>query len=106
MNSNGFDLHVHEKLSQKKGSPYLAVFISLAVLTGLEVGASFLGPALRLPILVILAAAKVLLVLLFFMHLRTDRRIFAVPIVIAFLIATPIILAISLAMPALIPLAR
>ncbi len=84
--------------------PYLAVFIALAVLTALEVATSYLPAGTRIPILAVLATAKVLLVLLFFMHLKFDTRIFTFPFVIGLIIALPIILAVTLAMPALVPL--
>lgn len=55
---------------------YLAVFIALAVLTAVEVSVTYL-PLPRIPILVPLALAKATLVALFYMHLRSDRRIFS-----------------------------
>ena len=62
---------------------YLLVFLALAVLTVAEVGVTML-PIPQIPILAALAAAKVVLVAMFYMHLRTDSRwftyIFLVPI--------------------------
>jgi cytochrome c oxidase subunit IV len=85
----------------KKRSPYLAVFVILAILTAMEVGASFLDASIRIPILILLAGSKVLLVLLYFMHLRFDHRIFTFPLLAAVILVIPIILAITLAMPIL-----
>lgn len=55
---------------------HMSVFYSLAVLTGLEIGATFL-PIAQLLIrimLVGLAVTKVTLVALYFMHLKFERR--------------------------------
>ena len=57
---------------------YIKVAAALFVLTGLEIYTSYadwLGDAF-LPILLILMAIKFLLVVLFFMHLKFDSRIF------------------------------
>lgn len=54
---------------------YIVVFVILAVLTVLEVVVTYL-PLPRLPILLPIALAKAALVALFYMHLKSDRRIF------------------------------
>ena len=57
---------------------YIYVALVLSVLTGIEVAVSYisgLGVAGN-PILLILAVMKFLLVVLFFMHLRFDSRVF------------------------------
>ncbi len=57
---------------------YAAVFVVLGVLTAIEVAAAqMLAEAVRIPILLVLAAAKGALVALYYMHLRFDSRIFA-----------------------------
>lgn len=60
--------------------PYLQVFLTLAVLTGVEVlvAGLALGPAVRVSLLLLLAAFKAALVALFYMHLRYDHRLLAV----------------------------
>jgi cytochrome c oxidase subunit 4 len=103
-NAPELDRPVSRPATAQHKPPYLLVFISLAVLTGLEVGASYLPENVRIPILAILATSKVLLVLLFFMHLKFDHKVFAFPVAAGLVLAIPIILAISLAMPALVPL--
>jgi cytochrome c oxidase subunit IV len=57
---------------------YVQVAVALAIITGLEVFASysdFLGRAF-LPILLVLMVVKFFSVVLFFMHLRFDSKIF------------------------------
>ena len=59
-----------------KHANYLLVFVALAVLTGIEIVVAQL-PVPRAPILVPLAAIKVSLVALFYMHLRHDSKLFS-----------------------------
>ena len=59
---------------------YVAVAVILAVVTTMEVGAYY-QPGLRnvlVPILLVLSAIKFSLVVLFFMHLKFDSRLFSV----------------------------
>ncbi len=57
---------------------YVVIFIVLGVLTVLEVVVAQTIPgAIRVPILLLTAAAKGALVALYYMHLRFDSRIFA-----------------------------
>ncbi len=68
---------------------YLRVAAVLVILTVLEVGV-FYVPAFHpvlVPALVVLSAAKFSLVVLFYMHLKTDSRFFA------FLFGAPLLLA-------------
>ena len=63
---------------EHKKRPYLWVFLWLAVLTAIEVGVSFItlnNKSIQIVILVVLAAAKALLVALYYMHLRYDHPI-------------------------------
>jgi cytochrome c oxidase subunit 4 len=78
---------------------YGIVFLILAVFTGLEVGASYLSEPFKLPTLIVLAAIKAGLVLLYFMHLKFDRRSYAAAFVIGMITVIPLILAITLATP-------
>jgi cytochrome c oxidase subunit 4 len=70
-----------EEVVEGHGHPsdrfYVAIAIILAVFTAMEVSASYmdLGAAF-LPILLVLMAAKFIMVVLFFMHLRFDNKIF------------------------------
>ncbi len=58
---------------------YLGVFVALGVLTAIEVAAAQIisDERTRIPILLVLAACKGLLVALYYMHLRFDSRIFS-----------------------------
>jgi cytochrome c oxidase subunit 4 len=61
--------------------PYIKVFVALAVLTAIEVGIASLGglpKSILIVLLVILAAAKAILVAMFYMHLRYDHPILAI----------------------------
>ncbi len=70
---------------------YVGIFIILGVLTVVEVLVSqYLSESVRIPILLLLAAAKALLVALYYMHLKFDSRIFAFFFAMAiFLLAIP-----------------
>jgi cytochrome c oxidase subunit 4 len=72
---------------------YLKVAAILTIVTALEVGVIYirrLAPVI-VPLLLVMAIAKFALVVLFFMHLRYDRRVLAAvfvgPILIAVLVA-------------------
>lgn len=54
---------------------YWMVFIVLTVITIAEVGVTFL-PIPRVPVLVPLALLKAILVVLYYMHLKFDSRVF------------------------------
>jgi cytochrome c oxidase subunit 4 len=72
---------------------YLLVFASLAVLTAIEVGITYV-PALRdvaTPILLALSFFKAMLVILYFMHLRFDSRWFALIFFIPFVLVIPML---------------
>jgi len=85
--------------SESRQRPYLAIFIILAVFTALEVGASFLPPGIKIPVLIILAVSKAVLVALYFMHLKFDDRLFSMPFLVGVVLVVPIILVMTLVMP-------
>jgi len=61
-----------------KDSQYVLIALILAAITALEVGVSYmkgLGDAAA-PMLLILAGIKFVMVVMFFMHLRFDNRVF------------------------------
>ncbi len=71
---------------------YLIVAAVLAVITAVEVSVYYLTVLARFlaPVLIVLSAAKFSLVVMFFMHLKSDHRaftgLFVGPLVIALLI--------------------
>jgi cytochrome c oxidase subunit IV len=70
---------------------YVAVFAVLAVLTAVEVGVTYL-PIPRVPVLVPLALFKAALVVLFYMHVRYDRKIFGLIFAMGLLMGVGLIL--------------
>ena len=78
---------------------YHVVFIILAVFTGLEIAASYLPSPWKLAALIALALTKALLILLFFMHLRYDSRLYAALFVIGVVLAIPVVLIVTLVLP-------
>jgi len=84
---------------QEGHTSYLPIFIILAVFTGLEIAASRLPLNIRIPALVVLAVAKAALVLLYFMHLRSDSRLYAMFFVLGIILTTPLALIMTLVMP-------
>ncbi len=55
---------------------YIGIFVALVILTATEVAVTYL-PVPRLPILIPLSITKAVLVVLFYMHLKYDRRLFS-----------------------------
>lgn len=96
---------VAEEMRIEKAKPnYIGVFVILGILTAIEIGITtlFHSTVGRVPVLLFLTVAKAMLVILYYMHLRFDNRIysfffgmgvlaFAVPFVISmvFLLAPP-----------------
>jgi len=79
----------HQKAGHPTVGTYVAVAVILTVITALEFSAIYiraLSPIL-VPLLLVMSAAKFALVVLFFMHLRSDARtlsaVFFGPLVIA-----------------------
>jgi cytochrome c oxidase subunit IV len=86
--------------TEEAGRPaYHIVFVILAVFTGLEIGASYLPAPFKVPALVLLATTKAVLVLMFFMHLKYDARLFAIAFAVGVVVCIPIILIITQVMP-------
>jgi len=75
---------------------YFLVFVALAVLTALEVTVTFLPGLPLTPILLTMSAAKALLVILYFMHLRYDNRWLAFIFFAPFLLVIPMIIVLGL----------
>ncbi len=82
----------HPETSERRQPNYLAIFIALAVLTAIEVGVTYL-PIPRIPVLVPLAVFKAGLVVLFYMHLKSDSRVFSLIFGVGILMGISLMLA-------------
>ena len=79
---------------------YLNIFILLAVLTLVETLASYLQQAaVKFPLLIAISLVKAVLVLLYFMHLKFDSRIFSYLFIAGCLLSVPLILVMIFVMP-------
>jgi cytochrome c oxidase subunit 4 len=91
-----------QSIPEKKKAPsYGIVFLILGVFTTVEVGVSYLPEGLKIPILIFLALVKASLVALYFMHLRSDSRLYAMFFVVGLVLIIPIVLILTAVMPAL-----
>jgi cytochrome c oxidase subunit 4 len=85
-----------------KRPKFLIVFGILGVFTFIETLVSYIQPsAVRLPTLIILALIKVLLVLLYFMHLKFDSRLFSYFFIAGCILSIPIILILTITTPSI-----
>lgn len=81
-----------------KHPPYIAIWVGLAVLTGVELGVAFLPWPKRVVVLllILLAVWKAVLVALYYMHLRFEPnrlRILAIaPLPLAVILVTAVIM--------------
>jgi len=90
-------------MTTEKRPNYLFVFIALAVFTLIETLVSYVQQAaIKFPTLVILSVVKAVLVLLYFMHLKFDARIFSYLFIAGCVLAIPLILVITIVLPMLI----
>jgi cytochrome c oxidase subunit IV len=62
---------------QRRRPNYFLVLIFLVAFTAIEVAVSYMTGGIRVPLLLILAFVKAALVILYFMHLRFDSRVYA-----------------------------
>jgi caa(3)-type oxidase subunit IV len=88
---------------QQRSVTFGVVFGILAIFTILEIFVAYLvslPQGIRIGILAFLAIVKVALVLLYFMHLKYDSRIFALPFAMGIVLAVPIVLIMTLTMNA------
>ena len=84
--------HIHKH-------PYERVFLALAIITAIEILASLEFPAslraLQISLLLILAVSKAVLVAMFFMHIKYEKRPIALTITV---FGVPLLLALPLAL--------
>ena len=96
------DLPHTKTINQSRPRPrYDLVFLFLIVFTALEVGTSYLRSGVRIPILIALALVKASLVVLYFMHLKFDSRLFALLFILGLAMVLPLLLLMTLIMPGL-----
>lgn len=82
---------------------YLGIFLLLGVFTVIETLLSYVPQEnIKTPILVVLSVIKALLVLLFFMHLRFDKKIFSYLFIAGCVLSIPLILIMVIVMPAVL----
>ncbi len=89
--------------TKPQASPrYEIVFAVLVIFTLLETGTAYLAglPAgVRIGLLAFLALVKAALVLLYFMQLKFDNRLFALPFVLGLVLVIPLLLMVGLSTP-------
>jgi cytochrome c oxidase subunit 4 len=82
---------------------YLFIFIALAIFTLIETLVSYIQQeAIKFPTLVVLSIIKVLLVLLYFMHLKFDAKVYRYLFIAGCVLSIPLIIVLTIVMPALI----
>ena len=90
-------------METKKRPNYLFVFIALAVFTLIETLVSYIQQeAIKFPTLAIISVTKAILVLLYFMHLKLDSKIFSYLFIAGCILSIPLILVIMVVMPQII----
>lgn len=87
-------------METEKRPNYLFVFIALAVFTFIETLVSYVQQeAIKLPTLMALSVVKVILVLLYFMHLKYDSKLFRYLFIGGCVLSIPLILVMMVVMP-------
>ncbi len=82
------------KDTEKKQPNYLTIFIALAVITAVEIGVTFL-PVQRIFFLIPLAVLKGLLVVMYFMHLKFDKKVFTIIFIMGVLMGISLIVSMT-----------
>lgn len=89
-------------MATDKRPNYLFVFIALAVFTLIETLVSYVQQSsIKFPTLVVLSVVKVVLVLLYFMHLKFDSKVYRYLFIAGCILSVPLILIITAVMPLL-----
>jgi cytochrome c oxidase subunit 4 len=87
-------------MADERRPNYLWVFIALAAFTFIETLVSYVQQtAIRVPTLLVLSVVKVVLVLLYFMHLKTDSKVYGYLFIAGCVLAIPLILVLMIVMP-------
>jgi cytochrome c oxidase subunit 4 len=90
-----------QKPTRKTRPNYVLILILLVVFTALEISASYLQGQYKVPLLLVIAAFKASLVVLYFMHLKYDSRLYAAIFLIGAILIIPLLLILLLVMPGL-----
>ncbi len=89
-----------EKEAVSKRPNYLAIFILLAVFTLIETLASYIPQqSIKFPLLIVLSVVKAVLVLLYFMHLKYDKKLFSYLFILGCVLSIPLVLVMTVVMP-------
>jgi caa(3)-type oxidase subunit IV len=87
-------------METEKRPNYLFIFIALAVLTLIETLVSYIQQeAIKFSTLAVLSVIKVVLVLLYFMHLKTDSKLFSYLFIAGCILSIPLIIVLLVVMP-------
>lgn len=87
-------------MEAQKRPNYLFVFIALAVFTLIETLVSYVQQeAIKVSTLVVLSVVKVVLVLLYFMHLKTDSKVYSYLFITGCILVIPLILILTIVLP-------
>ena len=79
---------------------YLGIFIILIVLTLVETLVSYVQQeTIKFPVLIVLSLIKAVLVLLYFMHLKFDSRVYTYLFVAGCVLVIPLVLVMTIVMP-------
>lgn len=90
-------------METKKRPNYLFVFIALVVFTLIETLVSYIQQeAIKFPTLAIISVTKAILVLLYFMHLKFDSKIFRYLFIAGCVLSIPLILVLMVVMPEIV----
>ncbi len=89
-----------ENQAAAKRPNYLVIFILLAVFTLIETLVSYVPQQnIKFPLLIILSVVKAVLVLLYFMHLKFDSRLFTYLFILGCVLSIPLVLVMTVVMP-------
>jgi len=90
-------------METEKRPNYLFVFIILAVFTLIETLVSYVqNEAVKASTLIVLSIVKVLLVLFYFMHLKSDSKIYSYLFIAGCVLAIPLIIVLVVVLPPLV----
>ncbi len=96
------DVHTESSKVQpvrRRRPNYFLVLIFLVAFTAVEVAVSYTTGGFRIPLLLILAFTKAALVILYFMHLRFESRVYAYWFLLGLVLVVPLAIVLGLFNP-------